>query len=104
MQADSAQTSQRYTAPDEIKQLSRPGSAYVRVAHDPLRPPTAHQARDTQGRAVGGYLQMTSAANRSVLPTSASAGPVDPLAEEEHAVSSLGSTMQRKLSLKSLSL
>jgi hypothetical protein len=40
------------TGGSTIPVLSRPGSAYVRVAIDPMRPPTAV---DRSGRAVGGY-------------------------------------------------
>lgn len=38
---------------NQVKHLSRPGSAYVRVAYDPTRPGSA--IGDRHGRPVGGY-------------------------------------------------
>ncbi len=69
----------------------RPGSAYVRVAIDPMRPPTAV---DRSGRAVGGYAGVTR--------VSTPAGSVD-AALAMHAAAGEGS-WRRRGSAASLSL
>ena len=87
-------------AAGSISTLSRPGSAYVRVAIDPTRPPTA--ALDRSGRAIGGYAALarvgtptgsvaaglrrvdsglsTGSGGGAPSPLASGYGPVDPLA------------------------
>ena len=86
---------------DAVSKYSRPGSAYVRVAHDPLRPPTA--MLDPKGRSRGGYTVsrgLTSSKGARVPTASkSSAGPIDPLANVD-----VSQGMERKPSLRTLGL
>ena len=61
-----------------IAELSRPGSAYVRVAFDPSRPGSA--VSDRVGRPQGGYRSIGAGAGAGAGAGGVGAGSVDPIA------------------------